>query len=269
MSFAGDQALSPDTSETSAALSLHGLCKSFGQKRAVDNLDLRVRAGCMFGLVGPNGAGKTTTLSMATGLLRPDAGTAVVLGRDVWRDPAAAKALMGVLPDGLRLFDRLSGRELLNYVGLLRRVSREDILTRTAELLEALDLTEDADTHVVDYSAGMTKKIGLACALIHAPRLLLLDEPFEAVDPISGEGIREILRGYVGGGGTVVLSSHVMELVESLCDELAIVAAGKVLAAGTLNSVRAGESLQHRFLELVGVREADKEALAWLRSSSV
>ena len=251
-----------------AALALVGLCKSFGVKRAVDHLDLEVRRGCMFGLVGPNGAGKTTTLSMATGLLRPDAGTARVLDHDVWADPAAAKALMGVLPDGLRLFDRLSGAELLRYVGLLRMVPPAEIATRSAELLDALALTDDRDTLVVEYSAGMTKKIGLACALIHAPRLLILDEPFEAVDPVSGEVIRSILRNYAQAGGTVVMSSHVMELVESLCDDLAVVARGRVLATGTIDEVRAGSSLQQRFLDLVGFTAAGEESLAWLRSSS-
>ena len=251
------------------ALSLVALTKTFGTKRAVDHLDLQVRPGILFGLVGPNGAGKTTTLSMATGLLRPDTGTASVLGHDVWQDPPRAKALMGVLPDGLRLFDRLSGRELLRYVGLLRGVAVPDIESRSAELLDALALTEDAETLVVDYSAGMSKKIGLACALIHAPRLLVLDEPFEAVDPVSGQRIRTILRSFAQGGGTVVLSSHVMELVENLCDELAVVARGRVLANGTVDAVRAGESLQQRFLDLVGVRAVDTEELAWLRSSSV
>jgi ABC-2 type transport system ATP-binding protein len=183
-----------------SALSLVALSKAFGPKQAVDHLDLEVRRGCLYGLVGPNGAGKTTTLSMATGLLRPDSGMARVLDHDVWADPAAAKARMGVLPDGLRLFDRLSGGELLRYVGLLREVPAPDIASRSAELLEALGLTADRDTLVVEYSAGMTKKIGLACALIHAPRLLILDEPFEAVDPVSGEGIRSILRNYVHAG---------------------------------------------------------------------
>lgn len=255
------------------ALDLRGLMKSYGAKQAVHGLDLQVMPGRMFGMVGPNGAGKTTTLSMATGLLRPDAGSAHVLGHDVWADPPAAKAVVGVLPDGLRLFDRLSGRELLHYVGRLRRVASADITVRSQELLDALGLASDADRLVVDYSAGMTKKIGLACALIHAPRLLVLDEPFEAVDPVSAEAIRSILRGYVAGGGTVVLSSHVMELVESLCDSLAVIAAGRVLAAGTLDEVRAGEPLQHRFLELVGApagaaATAGEEVLAWLRSSS-
>ena len=251
-----------------SALSLVALHKSFGDRRAVTDLNLEVRAGSMFGLVGPNGAGKTTTLSMATGLLRPDAGRAVVLGRDVWADPAAAKAAMGVLPDGLRLFDRLTGAELLRYVGLLRTVAPPVIASRSSELLEALGLFDDRDTLVVEYSAGMTKKIGLACALIHAPRLLVLDEPFEAVDPVSGEGIRSILRNFVRGGGTVVMSSHVMELVESLCDELAVVAQGRVLAAGALDAVKAGSTLQQRFLDLVGFQAAGEEALAWLRSSS-
>lgn len=256
------------SSSAPPALALSGLVKRFGAKTAVDQLELTVRSGCLFGLVGPNGAGKTTTLSMATGLLRPDAGRALILGHDVWADPARAKALIGVLPDGMRLFDRLTGAELLRYVGLLRRVPVPDIVTRSAELLDALGLSDDANTLVVEYSAGMTKKIGLACALIHAPRLVILDEPFESVDPVSGEHIRSILRGYVGAGGTVVLSSHVMELVESLCDELAVVAQGRVLAAGTLDEVRAGRSLQQRFLELVGYTEAGGEALAWLRSSS-
>ena len=250
------------------AVQLRGLAKRFGQVVAVESADLQVRPGCFFGLVGPNGAGKTTTLAMATGLLRPDAGRAEILGRDVWSDPAGAKGLIGMLPDGMRLFDRLTGQELLRYVGLLRRVPETDIVSRSAELLAALGLADDANTLVVEYSAGMTKKIGLACALIHAPRLVILDEPFESVDPVSGEHIRAILRGYVASGGTVVLSSHVMELVESLCDELAVVAQGRVLAGGTLDEVRGDGSLQHRFLELVGYTAAGEEALAWLRSSS-
>jgi len=245
------------------ALALHGLTKRFGPKVAVDALSLEVPAGSLYGLVGPNGAGKTTTLSMATGLLRPDAGTALVLGHDVWADPPAAKAAMGVLPDGLRLFDRLTGRELITYSGRLRGVAEADLVTRREGLLENLGLTEDADKLVVDYSAGMTKKIGLACALVHAPRLVILDEPFEAVDPVSGEGIRTILRNYVANGGTVIFSSHVMELVENLCDHVAVIGAGTLLAAGTLDEVRAGENLQQRFLQLVGPSGSSAD-LSWL-----
>lgn len=248
-------------------LSIRQLHKRFGDKVAVDDLSLDVPAGSIVGLLGPNGAGKTTTLSMATGLLRPDAGTAFVLGADVWADPAAAKARMGVLPDGVRMFDRLTGAELLRYTGLLRGMPEADVTARSADLLQALGLQDAGNRLVVDYSAGMRKKIGLACALIHAPRLLILDEPFESVDPVSGDTIREILRGFVSAGGTVVLSSHVMELVESLCDRVAVIAEGRLLASGTLDEVRAGASLQQRFLDLVGSHALGSETLAWLRSS--
>ena len=253
------------------ALSLRGLTKRFDDTLAVDRLDLDVPAGSFYGLVGPNGAGKTTTLSMATGLLRPDAGTAAVLGTPLWTGATAsvdAKRLLGVLPDGLRLFDRLTGAELVRYAGLLRGLPRDVVEQRTTELLAALDLAGAADVLVVDYSAGMTKKVALASALVHAPPVLVLDEPFEAVDPVSAAGIRAILRGFVAGGGTVVLSSHGMDLVERLCDRVAVVAQGRVLAAGTIEEVRAGASLEERFVALVGARPADAEALAWLRTSS-
>jgi ABC-2 type transport system ATP-binding protein len=246
------------------ALELVGLVKAFRGRRVVHELSLTVPRGSLYGLVGPNGAGKTTTLSMATGLLRPDGGTARVLGVDVWADPAAAKAVMGISPDGMRLFEQLSGRELLHYVGALRRMPREVTEERATELLAVLDLTDDARTVVADYSAGMVKKISLAAALIHAPRLLVLDEPFEAVDPVSGQAIRTILRRYVGSGGTVVMSSHVMELVEGLCDRVAVIAGGRVLAADTTAALTAGGSLHTRFLELVGATDVAGEGLSWL-----
>lgn len=249
------------------ALSIIDLRKAFGAKVAVADLSMAVPRGCLFGLVGPNGAGKTTTLSMATGLLRPDAGRVIVGDADVWVDPARAKALMGVLPDGLRLFDRLSGRELLTFVGQMRRMDDGVIAERSEQLLATLGLADDADTMVADYSAGMTKKIGLACALIHRPQLLVLDEPFESVDPVSGETIREILHQFVAGGGTVVLSSHVMELVETLCDAVAVIASGRLLAIGDTDEVRQGKPLQQRFLELVGVHHLEGGGLSWLEHS--
>ncbi|WP_457256593.1 ABC transporter ATP-binding protein [Pedococcus sp. P5_B7] len=249
------------------ALGLRGLTKRFGQTTAVDHLDLDVPRGSFYGLVGPNGAGKTTTLSMATGLLRPDSGTAHVLGVDVWDDPVAAKSQIGILPDGLRLFDRLNGQQLVTYAGLLRGMDRQLVAERTAELLAALGLTDAKDKLVIDYSAGMTKKITLACALIHAPRLLVLDEPFEAVDPVSARTIRGILEDFAANGGTVVLSSHVMDLVERICTDVAIIAAGVVRASGALEEVRAGASLEDRFLDLVG-GSTTVEGLAWLRTSS-
>ncbi|WP_062380032.1 ABC transporter ATP-binding protein [Demequina pelophila] len=253
------------TGAAAPALQLRGLSKRFGATVAVDRLDLDIPAGSFYGVVGPNGAGKTTTLSMATGLLRPDAGSVGVLGINLWSRPAEAKALLGVLPDGLHTFDRLTGAELISYAGRLRGLDRATVRARRDDLLAALDLADAASTLVMDYSAGMTKKIGLACALVHAPRVLVLDEPFEAVDPVSGAAIRHLLAGFVEAGGTVVLSSHVMALVERLCDRVAIVGGGRVLAAGTLDQVRAGASLEERFVAWVGgPQERD---LAWLRRS--
>ncbi|MGP0222903.1 MULTISPECIES: ABC transporter ATP-binding protein [unclassified Paenarthrobacter] len=248
-----------------AALSIRGLAKRFGQKIAVDGVSLEVPAGSFYGMVGPNGAGKTTTLSMATGLLRPDFGTALVHGVDVWREPLAAKKLMGVLPDGVRLFDRLTGEQLITYSGLLRGMERDVVASRVGELLAALDLEADAGSLVVDYSAGMTKKIALASALIHAPRLLVLDEPFESVDPVSAANIRGILESYVASGGTVIVSSHVMDLVQRMCSHVAVVAAGRVLAAGTVEEVRGGSTLEERFVQLVGGGHRT-EGLEWLRT---
>ncbi|WP_423920061.1 ABC transporter ATP-binding protein [Frigoribacterium sp. 2-23] len=256
----------PDPASSAPALEITGLRKAFGPKVAVDGLDLVVPAGSFYGLVGPNGAGKTTTLSMATGLLRPDAGAISLLGVDVWRDPVRAKALVGVLSDGVALFDRLSGEQLVTYHGLLNGMDRQTVATRTADLLRLLDLEQAGGTLVVDYSAGMTKKIALACALIHAPRLLVLDEPFESVDPISAANIRDILHGYVDGGGTVIVSSHSMDLVQRMCDHVAVIAAGRVLASGSVDDVRHGSTLEDRFVELVGGRQ-HSEGPSWLRTS--
>ncbi|GAA2015652.1 ABC transporter ATP-binding protein [Microbacterium terricola] len=248
------------------AIELTGLTKRFGEKVAVDDLHLTVPAGSFYGLVGPNGAGKTTTLSMATGLLRPDAGRATILGVDMWADPLRAKGLIGNLADGVKLFDRLTGEQLITYNGMLFGLDREMVAQRTADLLRLLDLESAAGTLVVDYSAGMTKKVALACALVHAPRILVLDEPFESVDPVSAANIRDILTGFVRGGGTVVVSSHVMDLVQRMCDHVAVVSAGRVLAAGTVDEVRGGGSLEDRFVELVGGRH-HAEGPEWLRRS--
>jgi ABC-2 type transport system ATP-binding protein len=248
------------------ALSIRGLVKHFGQTTAVAGIDLDVPAGSFYGLVGPNGAGKTTTLSMATGLLRPDGGTVHVRGVDVWRQPLEAKRLIGVLADGARLFDRLTGAQLVVYAGLLGGMDRPTAEARAADLLRLLDLDAAGGTLVVDYSAGMTKKVGLACALVHAPTLLVLDEPFESVDPISAANIRDMLQSFVDSGGTVIVSSHVMDLVQRMCDHVAVVAAGRVLAAGTIDEVRDGATLEERFVALVGGRH-QQEGPAWLRHS--
>nr|WP_307596576.1 ABC transporter ATP-binding protein [Nocardia pseudobrasiliensis] len=229
-------------------------------------MSLVVPPGSFFGLVGPNGAGKTTTLSMAVGLLRPDAGQSRIFGFDVWSDPVHAKTIVGVLPDGLALPERLTGRELLTYTGLLRGMAAGTVAERAAELLSVLELDGAENTLVVDYSAGMRKKIGLATALLHAPKLLVLDEPLEAVDPVSARTIRTILQRFVAAGGSVVLSSHVMALVENLCDRLAVINRGQVVAAGTVAEVRGEGTLEEAFVRLVGGRIGGDEGLAWLAS---
>jgi ABC-2 type transport system ATP-binding protein len=243
------------------------LVKRFGETVAVDHVSLSVPAGTMFGLVGPNGAGKTTTLSMVTGLLRPDGGSVSVNGADVWSDPAAAKRNMGVLPDRLRLFDRLSGSQLLFYAGTLRGLDGTTVRQRSADLAVAFGLEDALDRLVIDYSAGMAKKIALACAMIHSPRLLVLDEPFESLDPVSAANITEILGKYVAVGGTVVLSSHSMDLIQRVCDLVAVMVSGQVLASGTVDEVRGAGSLEERFVELTG-GPTTAEGMEWLHSFS-
>lgn len=245
------------------AVELRGLQKSFDDKIAVDRLDLDVPRGSFFGLVGPNGAGKSSTLKISTGLLRPDAGTAVVDGFDVWDNPGAVKARIGVVPEELRLFERLSGRELLEYVGLLRGLTQNEACNRAEDLLGVLDLEEAAGRLVVDYSTGMRKKIALGAAVLHRPSVLFLDEPFESVDPLSVRVLRSLLEQMVNGGATVVFSSHVMEVVESLCDHVAVMNAGRIVAGGPVAELCAGRRLEEVFVEAVGVSSTEVD-LTWL-----
>ncbi|GCE29727.1 ABC transporter ATP-binding protein [Dictyobacter alpinus] len=263
-----NQAASPPISEqdSTVALQINGLYKSFGETVAVNHLNLSVPAGSFFGLVGPNGAGKTTTLSMAVGLLRPDAGRVRIFGRDLWKQPLQAKTLLGVLPDGLSLPERLTGRELLTYLGLLRGLDARTVQSRVEELLDVLDLATAQRTLLIDYSTGMRKKIGLASALLHGPRLLVLDEPFEAVDPLSASTIKTILQRFVESSGSVLFSSHVMPLVEQVCTHVAVVTRGEVIAVGEIGQVRGESSLEAAFLHLVGGKAGGKEGLTWLAS---
>ena len=256
---------------SSPALALRGLTRRFGDHIAVDNLSLDVPRGSFYGLVGPNGAGKTTALTMATGLLRPTAGDAWVCGHCTWgseEEALAAKRCYGLLADGLPVFDRLSGKEFLDYTGRLRQLPEAEVEKRSTDLLRVLELPQEGGKYIADYSAGMTKKILLAAALLHRPDILILDEPFEAVDPVSAQVIREILRSYVRSGGTVLMSSHVMALVEEMCDRVAIVNAGNTVAAGTLEEVRGSrDSLTDVFVDLVGGGHLDQDALGWLAES--
>ena len=262
--------VTPQTAPTAGArpaIEIRGLTKAFGQKVAVDRINLDIPSGSFYGLVGRNGAGKTTTISMVTGMLMPSEGTAYVRGIDMWTEPLKAKAHLGVLPDGVHLFDKLTGEQLITYSGYLHGIDKETVASRVKDLLAAMDLTDAAGRAVADYSAGMTKKIALAAALVHAPSVLILDEPFEAVDPVSAANIQDILRGFVASGGTVIISSHVMDLVQRLCDHVAVMDSGRILAAGTVDEVRAGMSLEERFVQLVGGRTSS-EGLSWLGTSS-
>lgn len=262
-----EPAITPARVGGDAVLKVSGLAKTFGDTVAVDHIDLDVHSGTIFGIVGPNGAGKTTTLSMVTGLLRPDAGTIELAGANVWNDNSKAKREMGILPDRLILFDRLTGRQLLHYAGLLHGLDSQTVKQRTADLVATIGLEEAQHRLVTDYSAGMTKKVALAAAMIHAPRLLVLDEPFESVDTVSAERIIEILNRYVAGGGTVILSSHSMDLIERICDAVAVIVDGRILASGTVADVRGDQSLEERFVDLVKVSNAGED-LEWLRSFS-
>ncbi|WP_317642543.1 ABC transporter ATP-binding protein [Bombiscardovia apis] len=246
-----------------AALSIRALVKRYEAKIAVNGLSLDIPVGSFYGLVGPNGAGKTTTLNMATGLLVPDSGSVMILGRDVWSDVNQAKRSIGVMPQSNQIFDRLTGLQLLVYSGMLRGMKRQEASARAKDLLSAFDLASAADTMVSGYSAGMNKKICLATAMIHSPRLLVLDEPFESVDPVSSANLKDILAEYVSTGGTVIVSSHVMALVEKMCTHVAVINQGQVRADGTITQVAAGEDLEDRFLQLVGGRHAAAQ-ISWL-----
>ena len=250
------------------AIAVHGLRKRFGAKEAVAGIDLEIAAGSFAGLVGPNGAGKTTSLSMMTGLLRPDGGRVVINGLDMWADPPAAKAIIGVVPAEAQLFERLSGAELLEYAGRLRGLPAAEARSRAAQLLDVLDLTADAKRLTADYSTGMRKKAALGCALIHNPAVLFLDEPLEGVDPVSADVIRRLLSDYTESGSTVLFSSHVMELVEQVCDHVSVIDKGEIVATGTIDEVRGGKTLQRAFIDLVGSKATGEEGLSWLGSSS-
>jgi ABC-2 type transport system ATP-binding protein len=249
------------------ALAISGLRKTFGTTCAVNDVDLTIESGAFWGLVGPNGAGKTTLLSMMVGLLRPDAGEACVLGHPVWGADGGqqAKTVLGVLPDGLALPQRLTGPELLTYLGLLRGMTSALVAERCTELLEVLDLAGAQSTLIADYSTGMRKKIGLAAAVLHGPKVLVLDEPLEAIDPVSAITTTSILQSFVASGGTVLLSTHTISLVEQVCDHVAVLAHGSLVQAGSVDNVSRGRSLADTFTELIGERPSTA-GLSWFAS---
>lgn len=253
------------------AIETFELTRTFGTQTAVDRLSLQVPEGSFYGFLGPNGAGKSTTINMLTGLLAPTAGSARILGLDLASRDLEIKRRIGVVPDGLHLFERLNGEEQLRFVGEVQGLAPAVAKQRAGELLAAMDLEGAARKLVAGYSHGMRKKLALSCALIHEPRLLFLDEPFEGVDAIATSEIRALLQRLVANRNvTVFLTSHVLEVVERLCTHVGIVTAGRLAASGTLEELRRDEhggsrSLEELFLATVGAPKGDATAgLGWL-----
>jgi len=254
---------------TSDAISVRGLTKLFRGTPAVSDLSMSVARGRFFGFLGPNGAGKSTTIKMLTGLLRPTSGEIVIEGLPLEANLLAVKGLIGVLPEELFLYERLTGEEYLHFAGRMYGLSRDETRKRSEELLEFLSLADERAKLVVDYSQGMRKKLALAAALIHSPRVLFLDEPLNGIDPVSGRIVTDLLTRLARKGVTLFFTSHVLDVVERLCDEVAIIDRGKLIAQGTLEEIRrqrelqASASLEDVFLKLVAADVARKD-LSWI-----
>jgi ABC-2 type transport system ATP-binding protein len=250
------------------AVETHGLSRTFGSFRAVDGIDLQVPAGSFYGFLGPNGAGKSTTIKCLTGLIRPSGGTMRILGIDPLADSVAVKRRVGVVPEDLALFDRLTAAETLSFVAQVHGLDPATARGRAADLLGVMELQSSGHTLVTDFSHGMRKKLSLAAALLPAPRLLFLDEPFEGIDVVASRQIKDLLQGFVARGGTIFLTSHVLEIVERLSTHIGVIAKGRLVAQGTLDELRAGgsagESLEELFIGLVGGEERAPVALDWI-----
>lgn len=256
------------------AIETAGLRRTFNEVVAVDDLNLEVETGTFYGFLGPNGAGKSTTIKMLTGLIEPTAGVARVAGYDVVADAVEAKSVIGVVPEESALFERLTGPEYLRFVGRMYAMPRHVIDARSEELLELMDLADDRRKLIVDYSHGMRKKLSISAALIHEPRVLFLDEPFEGIDAIASRLVRSILNQLVASGVTIFLTSHILEIVEKLCTHVAIIHRGRLVAQGSLDRLRVngdggggegkGQSLETLFVSLVGGERFEQGRLSWL-----
>src|SRR6204780_1752124 len=268
------------------AIATENLTRRFGQLLAVDHVNLSVAPGQFFGFLGPNGAGKSTTIKMLTGLLAPSEGRITILGTDLVADPVTVKRQIGVVPEGLALFGRLTGSEYLNFVGRMYGLDRKTAAQRAAELLDFMQLSDRPKALVTDYSHGMQKKLAMAAAVIHGPKILFLDEPFEGVDAIASGTLKAMLQRMIAHGATIFLTSHVLEIVERLCSHVAIIHQGRLVAQGPIDELRSGVeaqaaaamagaspavsapgerlTLEEIFLRIVGgTRHADQE-LSWL-----
>jgi ABC-2 type transport system ATP-binding protein len=250
------------------AIETRGLTRLFGDLRAVDSVDLAVPAGSFYGFLGPNGAGKSTTIKCLTGLLRPTSGSMSILGLDPLADPVAVKRQIGVVPEDLALFERLTALETLAFIGQVYGLERRIVQQRSRELIDLMDLDGAADALVADYSHGMRKKLSLAAAMLPAPRLLFLDEPFEGIDAVASRQIKDLLSQFVESGATIFLTSHILEIVERLCDHIGVIHQGRLVAQGPLEALRRdvgqGATLEEMFINLVGAGDSQRPALEWL-----
>jgi len=266
------------------AVSTENLTRRFGQLTAVDHVNMIVAPGQFFGFLGPNGAGKSTTIKMLTGLLAPTEGRIRILGIDLEQDPVAVKRQIGVVPEGLALFGRLTGSEYLNFVGRMYGLDRKTTAQRASELLDFMQLSDRPKTLITDYSHGMQKKVAMAAAVIHGPRVLFLDEPFEGVDAIASGTLKAMLQRMIARGATIFLTSHVLEIVERLCSHIAIIHQGRLVAQGSIDELRSGVearlagssaeaepaarreklTLEQIFLETVGGAHLHDQELSWL-----
>ena len=268
----------PLDSARKPAVETFNLVRRFGSFTAVDHINLKVERGRFFGFLGPNGAGKSTTIKMLTGLLSPTSGEVRVLGRDIRTEPLEVKRRIGVVPEDLNLFERLTGAEMLTFTGRMYGLKAAEIAERTRELLTLMELDTEPRKLVVEYSHGMKKKLSLACALIHRPEILFLDEPFEGIDAIASRTLKGLLSRLTARGLTVFLTSHVLEIVERLCTDIAIISQGRLVAAGSLDELRRGievegdgqttrgpMSLEDYFIHVVGgVKQTSDDVLQWL-----
>jgi ABC-2 type transport system ATP-binding protein len=260
-----------------AAIQTHGLTRRFGALTAVDDVTFSVAPGQFFGFLGPNGAGKSTTIKMLTGLLEPTAGTVEILGQPFTAAALELKRQIGVVPEGMALMGRLTATEYLNFVGRMYGLDRATTSQRTQELLEFMQLANENKKLVTDFSHGMQKKLALAAAVIHGPKVLFLDEPFEGVDAIAAGMLKTMLQGMIHRGATIFLTTHVLEIVERLCSHVAIISRGRLVANGSLEELRAGVrstlpgevqeqrlTLEEMFLSIVGGQQESTQELSWL-----
>lgn len=233
-------------------LRIENLTKRYGDKVAVDNLSLHIAPGEIYGFIGHNGAGKTTTLKSAVGILKFDAGTITINGVDLKKDPLACKKQLAYIPDNPDLYEFMSGIKYLNFIADIFGVSAEERSARIRELADRLELTADLAQPISEYSHGMKQKLAVIAAWIHAPKLILMDEPFVGLDPKASHLLKQMMREHCDRGGAIFFSTHVLEVAEKLCDRVAIIKQGKLIRSGTMDEVRGDDSLEEVFLELEG-----------------